>query len=391
MLTINSCLNPYISEDGMSYACGYCLPCKKNKMLEWSIRARHELMYHDKCMFITLTYNYKNLRVNKETIPYNKHDKCGTLHQEDVQLFLKRLRQQIKPKKIKYIYSAEYGDLHWRPHYHMIIYGINETIVSQEKLRKIWGKGFVDVSPLDVTDNAIQYVLGYVRKKLPNKEIKDFLFSRNHRIAPYMRASKGIGKQYVQRHMKYLSKTMKTAYRNGQYAIPRYYVKQIKKYEGRTIKYKVNYFDKDTKEMKTRTEYKVLPNIYAPMTRDIIKHETNYIKKLKEYKKKYNINKKLENAIIKYYKDRKKRYFDEYLKYYNKTDKELSKIFSKTIPLKEPREKLSNKSLIERTDKKLYKKMKSSAKQKAKNIKKGKFGKRDKYEILEELNQTNVI
>jgi hypothetical protein len=47
----------------------------------------------------------------------------GSLDVSHFQKFMKRLRDRIKPLKIRFFHCGEYGDLTRRPHYHALIFG----------------------------------------------------------------------------------------------------------------------------------------------------------------------------------------------------------------------------------------------------------------------------
>lgn len=93
------------SENIITIKCGKCEECRKEKMLEMKKRLKDELKKHKKAFFLTLTYD-------------DAHKK--NLNKRDIQLFLKRLRKEMK---LRYFYVGELGEETKRPHYHMIIFG----------------------------------------------------------------------------------------------------------------------------------------------------------------------------------------------------------------------------------------------------------------------------
>lgn len=137
----------------MEYGCGQCMPCRINKGREWVGRLLLERMEHRDACFITLTIDEKHLRGRD-------------LNKRSVQLFLKRLRERVGP--IRYFAVGEYGDVSWRPHYHLIVFGLSP--VQEEEVKKSWPYGFVQVGTADV--GAIKYITGYVQKKLTGKDEK---------------------------------------------------------------------------------------------------------------------------------------------------------------------------------------------------------------------------
>ncbi len=119
---------------------------------------------HDENSFITLTYNDQHLPKN------------GSLQVADFQLFLKRLRSKISPKKIRYYHCGEYGEKFSRPHYHALIFGhefpdkrywksINgQKLFTSESLSRAWQyQGFCSIG--SVTFESAAYVARYILKK----------------------------------------------------------------------------------------------------------------------------------------------------------------------------------------------------------------------------------
>lgn len=111
------------------------------------------LTHGDNC-FATLTYNDENLPPD------------GSLQKDDSTNFIKRLRENLAPTKIRYYGVGEYGDLTWRPHYHLAIFGIG--ISATPIIEKSWGLGHVYIG--DLTLDSAQYIAGYVTKKLNGKD-----------------------------------------------------------------------------------------------------------------------------------------------------------------------------------------------------------------------------
>lgn len=95
--------------------CRQCLACRLNHASEWQTRLVHESKMHDHSIFLTLTYDEKNL------------PQYGTLVTEHLQKFIRGLRKAIHPIKIRYYACGEYGDTTRRAHYHAIIFGWEPT------------------------------------------------------------------------------------------------------------------------------------------------------------------------------------------------------------------------------------------------------------------------
>lgn len=221
------CLHP-ITINGGIYNCGQCRHCKARRVYEWTIRGRDELLYNPNATFITLTYDEKHLKrtaFRRE----NKNDKKGTLCKRDLTLFIKRLRKKLSPKKIKYMACGEYGDQTFRPHYHIIIFGITPNDISKETLTKIWKLGLIDIDKNPITTKAIAYTVGYLNKKL--KGVKHY--EKNHREPPFQAISQGIGAKYADKYNWYHN--LETGLGTKKASIPRYYINRIFKNEGKTI------------------------------------------------------------------------------------------------------------------------------------------------------------
>ena len=126
---------------------------------------------------MTLTYT-------DEFLPRN-----GSLKPEDLTLFHKRLRKDLRLRKIKYYACGEYGEQYGRPHYHGIYFGL--TRVDFDIVEKCWGMGRVHLGT--VTSQSINYVTSYITKKLWGDVGKE-VYGDN--IAPFNRVSKGLGLQW---------------------------------------------------------------------------------------------------------------------------------------------------------------------------------------------------
>lgn len=136
---------------------------------------------HDKNSFITLTYNDEHLPCD------------GSVSKREFQLFMKRLRRQIEPVRIKFYGCGEYGSKLGRPHYHILIFGYDFPdkyfwYVSDPKkknrfstseafqvwrsptLERLWtdegerSKGYSSLGEVNIYSAG--YVARYIRKKI---------------------------------------------------------------------------------------------------------------------------------------------------------------------------------------------------------------------------------
>lgn len=213
------CTSPYHLKGIFPVPCGNCMACRISRTAEWSTRIEHEMKGKDSC-FITLTYNK------------DYADEKSSLVKTDLVKFFKRLRKAIDTP-IKYYACGEYGDIGNRPHYHAIIIGwkpddvygylrTGKEILRQSKLvEKLWKYGYSSVGT--ATPDSIQYVTGYVRKKINGK--KQFE-TYGYREPPFALQSLGIGKEYALENINHFFKGYIT--KNGKkIPIPRYYKKLL--------------------------------------------------------------------------------------------------------------------------------------------------------------------
>ena len=189
------CTSPITIND-RQFNCGHCMACRINYKRMWSLRLIYELSTNNSASFVTLTYK-------EEFLPQN-----STLVKKDLQDFFKRLRINLKREyheftpKIKYYACGEYGDDKQRPHYHAIIYGLdNYNDKHRDILRKSWNycePWFFDKDRgrksgmQEVTPDDIQYVCGYIQKKLYG-EMAQNEYDKKGRIPPFSVCSQGIG------------------------------------------------------------------------------------------------------------------------------------------------------------------------------------------------------
>lgn len=134
----------------LPFPCGQCLPCKINNRRLWTWRQLLESCCHHSSIFVTLTYDDEHL------------PEGATLKPEDLQLWLKRIRERLAPIRFRFLAVGEYGDERGRPHYHLSMFGLDTTVT--EDINLTWKKGNIDVQPFSRL--TAQYVVGYVVKKM---------------------------------------------------------------------------------------------------------------------------------------------------------------------------------------------------------------------------------
>lgn len=114
-------LNSYQKEisEGVSYSmlvpCGKCAGCRLDRAKEWTTRLIMEKSLFPDSSVWFLTFTYEHMPLTSDGLP--------TLVKKDVQDFFKRWRYYHGD--FRYFLAGEYGDHTFRPHYHMIGYGMS--------------------------------------------------------------------------------------------------------------------------------------------------------------------------------------------------------------------------------------------------------------------------
>lgn len=209
------CLNPYHVDRGSKQAapfsggflvvpCGQCRHCKVQRTAEWTMRLLHESEYWSEKCFVTLTYSEENLPAD------------GNLRKRDLQTFFKRLRK--RGHVFRYYACGEYGEKFGRPHYHAILFGLD----NQDEINQTWALGRVHCG--SVEPDSIRYVAQYIDKKHGGAA-----FNLEGRINNFQICSQGLGKRYLQDNLQELA-ARGVRYRGTQRGLPRYYLKKIKEW-----------------------------------------------------------------------------------------------------------------------------------------------------------------
>lgn len=177
--------------------CGQCIGCRLERSRKWAIRCMHESQMHEDNSFITLTFNDDHLC------------KDGSLHTDDFQRFMKRLRKFISPKKVRFYHCGEYGDKNQRPHHHACLFGyqfpdlelwktVNGVpLYTSEILSQLWPYGYNVVG--EVTFESAAYVARYIMKKQTGESGADYYGIRK---PPYTTMSRkpGLGATWYEKY-----------------------------------------------------------------------------------------------------------------------------------------------------------------------------------------------
>lgn len=168
------------------------------------MRLLMELKTSSCASFVTLTYNNENLPEDR------------SLHKDDVSDFNKAFRQRFDDTKIKFFACGEYGDnperltffgddvdseLIKRPHYHSIMFNVDNSLSTREMLFDSWNKcdswkffgktWYKTVG--DVTPDSCKYVAGYCQKKLFGEKADE---EYQGKLPPFQLQSQKIGETY---------------------------------------------------------------------------------------------------------------------------------------------------------------------------------------------------
>lgn len=225
--------SPYWRQlETMLVPCGQCVGCRLDYSRRWATRLMLELPYHENSYFVTLTYNDDYLPIGDQGLP--------TLVPDDVQKFMKRLRKEMSKwsdHKIRFYLCGEYGSTTYRPHYHLIIYGLDlpdgdlvflknsqfgDPYYTSVIINKCWPFGFNLVA--GVTWQSCAYVARYIMKKQTGEAASTY---EEHGIVPeFVRMSRrpGIGRMYYDDHASDMLRNKYIQLSDGLKApIPRYF------------------------------------------------------------------------------------------------------------------------------------------------------------------------
>lgn len=205
-------------------ACQVCIGCREDQSRTWALRLQHETRYHSHTKFLTLTYDDENLP--------------DGLDKRELQLFWKKLRKQSR-NTLRYFACGEYGDRTQRPHYHSVVYGLEDFEDTTRRdsendqsptLDKIWGNGDVTIS--EATPGRMAYVTGYVLKKAGYRK-QVYCDEDGVELEPPFRVmSRGLGMAWVH----HFAQDLRNGHANVpndsgiKAGIPRYYRDYIKRY-----------------------------------------------------------------------------------------------------------------------------------------------------------------
>lgn len=228
--------------------CGQCIGCRLRRASDWEIRVMHEAQSWDRNCFVTLTYEEGSLP------PY------GSLRYEDVQAFLKRLRQdecryqkrlfglpKLPKHVIRFFGCGEYGEQRERPHYHLCLFNMDFedrypwkkssggfVMDRSPRLEKLWRHGHCTVQPL-VRETAA-YCSRYITAKVLGDEAKTAYAVTdedgviNYRVPEFscMSLKPGIGQKWLDSYSGDIFPFDKVIADGTQRSVPKFYDRKFK-------------------------------------------------------------------------------------------------------------------------------------------------------------------
>lgn len=192
--------------------CGKCLACKQSRSKQWGLRCMLENEFFDESVFLTLTYDNEHIPFSDSGVP--------TLFPRHLQLFFKQLRKRFNWKQLKYYCCGEYGETTFRPHYHVILFGVGEQ--WSVEISNCWSHGFVACEA--VTLATCNYVAQYVNKKMYGELAK---IEYQDKYPPFQRGSHGLGERYLAVHWKEIVERGYVDFYGTKCSIPRYFWKLL--------------------------------------------------------------------------------------------------------------------------------------------------------------------
>jgi len=174
----------------VSVGCGKCMECRKQKANGWKIRLQEDLRVNKNAMFITLTYNNKELvKLEKEVKELEGYDVDNEVARISVRRFTENWRKEYK-KTIRHWLVTEIGGKNTE---RLHIHGIVWTDKKFEDIKRKWKYGNVILGNGKgkhyVNDETVGYIVKYISKvDAKHKEYMSKMF-----------VSKGIGKEYIDR------------------------------------------------------------------------------------------------------------------------------------------------------------------------------------------------
>lgn len=234
-----------VADKDIYVPCGKCPPCRLKRVQHWVFRLLEQEKISINSHFVTLTYNTLNVPITEKGFM--------TLEKQHLTAFWKALRKTQK-LKIKYYCCGEYGSKTYRPHYHAIIFDLQDV----ESIAKCWTKGDIHIG--QVTNDSIAYTAKYIDK---DKRIP--MHANDDRLPEFSNMSKGLGANYiteemVEYHHRDLLNNVHVQMYDKKCSMPRYYRERI--YTERQRKQYAKYVEtlREQEEMDERRSFQSNPS-----------------------------------------------------------------------------------------------------------------------------------
>lgn len=243
---------PHVKHTTLLRQCDQCVGCRVRRRMELALRLEHESQFHDHAWFVTLTYNDEHLPEN------------GSVDIKAIPVFIRALRQKMRPQKIRYFAVSEYGGQLGRAHYHLILFGpdfpdkkisyvkpsyahYSDAFVkmfgiggakywTSELIESTWGKGFTQIT--SVSQATMQYVSKFHVEKVTGEKAADHYtvideHGEIHPIEPersLMSTNPGLGRKWIEKYWKTVYPRGHLLGRGGvKFAPPKYYDRWLEK------------------------------------------------------------------------------------------------------------------------------------------------------------------
>lgn len=229
--------NPYTHET-LVVPCGHCKACALNRSMHLTLLCDLEAQTHKYCLFITLTYANRYIpraQLVDSTVSINAYDLVSNdgevlsgaylsdeqkqrlldkfylfgsipyLRKDDVQKFLKRFRYYAKKytkERLRYFAVGEYGPVHFRPHYHMLLFFSDDALlqVADQIVCQSWPFGRYDCQLSK--GQASSYVAGYVNSTCTIPEV-----FKAPAVKPFVLHSTRLGQRFLDRQLTQIYQT----------------------------------------------------------------------------------------------------------------------------------------------------------------------------------------
>lgn len=220
--------------------CGACIGCRIDRSRMWAIRCVHESKLHDWNCSLTLTYDDDHLPNDL------------SLRKIDVQKFIRSLRD--KGYTFRYFAVGEYGDDSRRPHYHILMFGVDfhedrkrhkkskagHQMYTSATVTDTWGKGHCLIGSLTYASAA--YAARYVMKKQTGQSEKamqhemytryDSITGEVWQVVPeflLMSRNPGLGSGWYDKYKKDAFPSDYLIFEGKKHPVPRYYLSKLEK------------------------------------------------------------------------------------------------------------------------------------------------------------------